>query len=45
VMDLVKRVQDVCIKSGADEIIVNLKIHRSAGKDLYFEDKIEKFRQ
>lgn len=44
VMQLVKRVQDVCIEAGADEVLVNLKIQRSAKKDLYFEDKIEKFR-
>lgn len=44
VMQLVKRVQDVCIEAGADEVLVNLKIQRSAKKDLSFEDKIEKFR-
>lgn len=44
VMDLVKRTQEVCIEAGADEVIVNLKIHRSAKNDLYFDDKIEKFR-
>ncbi|NJK94699.1 MAG: thiamine-binding protein [Bacteroidetes bacterium] len=44
VMLTVKQAQDVCLASGADEVIVNLKIHRSAIKDLSFEDKIEKFR-
>lgn len=44
VMQLVKRTQDVCIEAGADEVLVNLKIQRSATKDLYFDDKIEKFR-
>lgn len=45
VMQVVKRAQDVCLEAGAEEVIVNLKIQRSASKDLYFEDKIEKFRQ
>jgi uncharacterized protein YqgV (UPF0045/DUF77 family) len=44
VMQLVKRAQDICIAAGADEVLVNLKIQRSAVKDLYFDDKIEKFR-
>lgn len=44
VMRLVKRVQEVCIDAGADEMLVNLKIQRSATKDLFFDDKIEKFR-
>lgn len=44
IMQLVKKVQDVCLKAGADEVIVNLKIHRSATRDLYIEDKIGKFR-
>lgn len=44
VMEVVKRAQDVCLASGADEVIVNLKIHRSGSRDLEFEDKIEKYR-
>jgi uncharacterized protein YqgV (UPF0045/DUF77 family) len=45
VMQLVKQVQDVCMEAGADEMLVNLKIQRSATRDLFFEDKIEKFRE
>lgn len=44
VMQLVKQVQEVCIEAGADEVLVNLKIQRSAAKDLFYEDKIKKFR-
>jgi uncharacterized protein YqgV (UPF0045/DUF77 family) len=44
VMRVVKKAQDVCLEAGAEEVLVNIKIQRSAIKDLYFEDKIEKFR-
>lgn len=44
VMKVVKAAQDICLASGADEVITNLKIQRSATKDLSFDDKIEKFR-
>lgn len=44
VMQVVKRAQDICLTAGANEVIVNIKIHRSATMDLHFEDKIVKFR-
>ncbi len=44
VMEVVKKAQEICLLSGADEVIVNIKIHRSAQKDLFFDDKINKFK-
>jgi uncharacterized protein (TIGR00106 family) len=43
VMELIRKAQETCFSAGADELIVNIKIHRSATTDLYFEDKISKF--
>lgn len=44
VMQVVKRAQDACLQAGADEVLVNMKLQRSATGDLHFEDKIDKYR-
>jgi uncharacterized protein (TIGR00106 family) len=44
VMKVVKDAQDICFNHGASEIIANIKIQRSADRDIFIEDKIGKYR-
>lgn len=43
VMQLLNDIQDDCYKAGAETMIINMKLHRSAVKDLHIEDKLEKY--
>lgn len=43
VMRLLNDMQDVSFKAGADTLLINMKLHRSATKDLYIEDKTGKY--
>ena len=42
-MDIVKKVQDICFEQGADEMMVYIKIQRNKNKDVTIEDKMEKY--
>ena len=42
-MNLVDQVRKVCLKAGANELILNIQIHLHKDKDATFEDKIEKW--
>lgn len=42
VYDLIFRIQQNCLKSGCDELLLNIKIH-AANRNLSFEEKLEKY--
>ncbi|MGF1637632.1 MAG: MTH1187 family thiamine-binding protein [Cyclobacteriaceae bacterium] len=42
-MDIVKKAHEACLKAGAEEVLVNIKIQRSADKDIRIEDKTKKY--
>lgn len=39
---LIQKIQDNCLHSGCQELLLNIKIH-AANKNLSFKEKIEKF--
>ena len=43
VMKLLNDIQDDCYMAGAETMIINMKLHRSAVKDLHIEDKMGKY--
>jgi uncharacterized protein (TIGR00106 family) len=43
ILEIIKGAQNACYEAGADELITNLKIHSSKSKDLFIEDKTEKY--
>ncbi len=43
IFEIIKGAQNVCYEAGADELITNLKIHSSKSKNLFIEDKTEKY--
>ncbi len=43
VMKLLDDIQDDCYMAGAETMIINMKLHRSAVKDLAIDDKIGKY--
>ena len=43
VMELVRRMQEVCLKGGADEIVVTLKVHASKSGDVTWDQKLAKY--
>ena len=42
-MDIVERAQEACLKSGADEVVVTLKVHAKRDGDVSWEEKLEKY--
>ncbi len=44
VMQVMNQMQDACYAAGASTLLVNMKLHRSATKDLAIDDKIGKYR-
>ena len=44
VMSLVKQMQEICLASGADEIVVNMKVHAANDHDVTWEEKLNKYR-
>jgi len=42
-MELINKMQDVCMQEGATELLVNLKIHRSKDTDILIDNKLEKY--
>jgi uncharacterized protein (TIGR00106 family) len=43
IFEIIKNAQNACYEAGANELITNLKIHSSKNKDLFIEDKTEKY--
>ena len=43
VMELVNAIQQTCFASGADEIIVNMKLQRRKNEDVFIEEKTGKY--
>ncbi len=43
IIKLVEDIKNVCFRSGADEIIMNLKIQARNNSDVYIEEKMEKY--
>jgi uncharacterized protein (TIGR00106 family) len=44
VMKVVKKAQEACFASGADEILVNIKIQVRKESDVTMEEKVDKYR-
>jgi uncharacterized protein YqgV (UPF0045/DUF77 family) len=42
---LVQDIQEACLKFGATELVINLKIHSNASHDLSISSKLEKYRE
>ena len=45
VMDTFKKAQEASFNAGADELIVNIKLHIRKGSDVHFEEKVAKHRK
>ncbi|HQQ94591.1 MAG TPA: thiamine-binding protein [Bacteroidia bacterium] len=39
---LINNIQQTCLASGCDELLLNIKIH-AANRDLHFSEKLEKY--
>lgn len=44
VMQLMNDMQDACYSNGVQELLVNMKLHRSIENDMAIDDKIGKYR-
>ncbi|RYZ51780.1 MAG: thiamine-binding protein [Sphingobacteriales bacterium] len=44
VMELLAAIQDACRDAGAEEVLINMKLQRNFSKDVYIDDKVEKYR-
>ncbi len=44
VMQLADDMQQACYKNGVEELLVNMKLHRSIETDMAIDDKIGKYR-
>lgn len=42
-MDIAERAQEACLKAGADEVVVTLKVHAKREGDVSWEEKLEKY--
>jgi uncharacterized protein YqgV (UPF0045/DUF77 family) len=42
-MEVAQKAQEVCLQSGADEIVVTMKVHAKKDGDVKWEDKLEKY--
>lgn len=42
---LADAMQQACYNAGADSLLVNMKLHRSASKNLAIDDKIGKYKE
>lgn len=45
VMLLLEKIQTACTEAGADEFIINMKLHRAAREDMKIDDKIGKYKE
>ncbi len=43
VMKLVDDIQQVCFDSGAEELLINMKLQRRNGKDVFIDEKTGKY--
>jgi uncharacterized protein YqgV (UPF0045/DUF77 family) len=44
VMNLVDEIQNACNKAGAEEVLINMKLHRNFTKDMNISDKTGKYK-
>ena len=44
VMKVAREAQDICFETGAEEIIVNMKLQRRKASDVFIDDKIGKYK-
>lgn len=44
VFEVMQKAQEVALAAGADELLVNIKLHIRKGKDVTFEEKVEKYK-
>jgi uncharacterized protein YqgV (UPF0045/DUF77 family) len=42
-MDVVQKMQQACFDAGAEELILNMKMHVSKSKDVLIDDKMQKY--
>lgn len=43
VMEVAKKAQQVCFEEGANELVVNMKLHIRKDGDITFHEKLEKY--
>lgn len=43
VFEVMQKAQEVAMNAGADELLVNIKLHIRKGQDVTFEEKIKKY--
>jgi uncharacterized protein YqgV (UPF0045/DUF77 family) len=43
VMDIAKKAQQICFEEGANELVVNMKLHIRKDGDITFHEKMEKY--
>ena len=43
IMEVVKEAQEVCLSTGADAIVVTMKVHAKRSGDVTWEEKLEKY--
>jgi uncharacterized protein YqgV (UPF0045/DUF77 family) len=43
VMLLITEIQKVCFDSGAEELLINMKLHRRRNKDVFIDEKTGKY--
>lgn len=44
VFEVMQKAQEVALSAGADELLVNIKLHIRKEEDVTFEEKIEKYK-
>jgi uncharacterized protein (TIGR00106 family) len=42
-MNIVEKAQEACLKAGADEVVVTLKVHARRDGDVSWKEKLEKY--
>lgn len=45
VMQLLNKLQEACFNAGGETVLINMKLHRSAVKDLLIDDKTGKYQE
>jgi len=43
IMPVIKKAQEVCIEAGANELIVNIKLHIRKDSDITWSEKMDKY--
>jgi len=44
IMEVLKKMQEVCYSKGASELIINIKLHTRKNEDVFIEEKLAKYR-